>query len=196
VTPIQKHLHPVPPARHNQMVLARAEQSLTTNSQRAALECLIRVAQGDLGRSRIVANFLLAWWNAGECGGFDLTDVWRVDAALAADMQQVFALVVTCQHYPSTLGYGKQFEAIVRAWSSGFAREAKALQLYAAKEVQNFEAERQCAKVRIRAERRAWRIGPRTTAGGPAGETARFSALIVLACSRVSTQSAICPRVH
>jgi hypothetical protein len=78
--------------------------------------------------------------------------------------------------------------------SSG--NKAKALQLYAAKEAQNFEAERQCAKVRIRAERRAWRIGPRTTAGGPAGETAPFSALIVLACSRVSTQSAICPRVH
>jgi hypothetical protein len=96
---------------------------MTTNSQRAALERLIRVAQGDTGQSRIVANFLLASWNAAECGGFDLTDVWGVDAALAADMLKVFALVVACQHYPDTLGYGKQFEAIVRAWSPGFARE-------------------------------------------------------------------------
>ena len=47
-----------------------------TNSQRTALERLIRVAQSDTGQSRIVANFLLAWWNAAECGGFDLTDVW------------------------------------------------------------------------------------------------------------------------
>jgi hypothetical protein len=35
----------------------------------AALERLIQVAQGDTGQSRIVANFLLAWWNAEECGG-------------------------------------------------------------------------------------------------------------------------------
>jgi hypothetical protein len=35
---------------------------------------------------RVVANFLLAWWN--ECGGFDLTDVWAVDTAIAVDMVQ------------------------------------------------------------------------------------------------------------
>jgi hypothetical protein len=50
---------------------------------RAALERLIEMAQGDTGQSRIVANFLLAWWNAAECGGFDLTDVWAVDTAIA-----------------------------------------------------------------------------------------------------------------
>jgi hypothetical protein len=86
------------------------------NSQRAALERLIRIAQGDTGQSRIVANFLLAWWNAAECGGFDLTDVWAVDTAIAADMLRVFAMVAGRQHYPDTMGYGKQFEAIVRAW--------------------------------------------------------------------------------
>ena len=60
---------------------------------RAALEGLIQVAQGGTGQSRIVANFLLAWWNAGECGGFDLTDVWGVDTAIAVDMLRVFALL-------------------------------------------------------------------------------------------------------
>jgi predicted lipid carrier protein YhbT len=63
-----------------------------------------------------VANFLLAWWNAEECGGFDLTDLWAVDVAIAADMISVFALVVARHQYPDTLGHGKQFEAIVRAW--------------------------------------------------------------------------------
>jgi hypothetical protein len=52
-------------------------------------ERLFRVAQGDTGQSRIVANFLLAWWNAAECGGFDLTDVWSVDTAIAEDILQV-----------------------------------------------------------------------------------------------------------
>jgi len=28
----------------------------------------------------------------------------------------VFAILPTCQHYPDTLGYGAQFEAIVRTW--------------------------------------------------------------------------------
>ena len=88
---------------------------MTTDSQRAALERLIRVAQGRTGQSR-VADFLLAWWNAEECGGFALTDVWGVDTAIAEDMLQVFALVAAWQHYSDTLGYRKQFEAIIRAW--------------------------------------------------------------------------------
>ena len=82
----------------------------------AALERLIAVAQRDTGQSRIVANFLLAWWNAGECGGFDLTDVWAVDTEIAVDMLRVFALLARCRKYPDAMGYGKQFEAIVRAW--------------------------------------------------------------------------------
>jgi hypothetical protein len=36
--------------------------------ERAALERLIQIAQRDTGQSRKVANFLLAWWNADECG--------------------------------------------------------------------------------------------------------------------------------
>ena len=45
-----------------------------SEAQAAALERLIDIAQRDTGQSRRVADFLLAWWNAGECGGFDLTD--------------------------------------------------------------------------------------------------------------------------
>ena len=88
------------------------------SDQRAALARLIDIAQGDTGQSRIVANFLLAWWNAEECGGFDLTDVWGVDTPVAVDMLRVFALLAGCHQYPDTMGYGKHFEAIVRAWRS------------------------------------------------------------------------------
>jgi len=70
------------------------------DSERAALERLIQIAQRDTGQSRIVANFLLAWWNAAECGGFDLTDVWSVDASIAADMLTVFALLTLRHSYP------------------------------------------------------------------------------------------------
>ena len=86
------------------------------DKSRAALERLIEIAQSDTGQSRIVANFLLAWWNAQECGGFDLTDVWAVDTEIALDMLRVFALVAERRQYPDNMGYGRQFEDIVRAW--------------------------------------------------------------------------------
>lgn len=71
---------------------------------RAALERLIEVARSDTGQSRKVANFLLAWWNAKECGGFDLMDVWGVDPPIAADMLAVFALLTRRQQYPEAMG--------------------------------------------------------------------------------------------
>jgi hypothetical protein len=82
----------------------------------APLERLIRIAQGDSGQCRIVANFLLAWWNAAEYGGFDLTDVWAVDSAIAEDMLAVFEQLVHCRCYPDSLGYEKQFQIIVHRW--------------------------------------------------------------------------------
>jgi hypothetical protein len=86
------------------------------DAAKAALDRLIGIAQRDTGQSRNVTNFLLAWWNANDCGGFDLTALWGVDAAIAADMVAVFAILPRFQHYPDALGYGAQFEAIVRIW--------------------------------------------------------------------------------
>jgi hypothetical protein len=87
-----------------------------TEDERAALERLICIAQADTGQSRKVANFLLAWWNAEECGGFDLTDLWGVDPSIAEDMLIIVALLTRCANYPDTLGYGHQFAALVQAW--------------------------------------------------------------------------------
>jgi hypothetical protein len=84
--------------------------------QQAALERLIRIAQADTGQSRMVAEFLLSWWNAPNCGGFDLTTLWGVDTEIAADMVMVFALVASCHRYPDDLGYGEEFRRIVHTW--------------------------------------------------------------------------------
>jgi hypothetical protein len=89
---------------------------MCVDSRRAALERLIDIAGSDSGQSRKVANFLLAWWNAEECGGFDLTDVWGVDQPVAADMVTVFDWIESCHSYPDTLGYQREFEHIVRRW--------------------------------------------------------------------------------
>ena len=59
----------------------------------AALESLLAHAQRDSGQSRVVADFLLAWWNSGSCGAFDLTSLWSLDTAIVADMTVVFGLI-------------------------------------------------------------------------------------------------------
>lgn len=87
-----------------------------TSAEKNALERLIAIAKRDTGQSRRVACFLLAWWNAANCGGFDLTDLWGVDQEIAHDMVTVFAMLPGCQHYPDTLGYEKDFNAIIRQW--------------------------------------------------------------------------------
>lgn len=87
-----------------------------TAEQKDALERLIAIAQGDTGQSRRVADFLLAWWNAGECGGFDLTTLWFVDRAISDDMVIVFSYVARANTYPDTLGFNAAFQSIVRGW--------------------------------------------------------------------------------
>ena len=89
--------------------------------QQAALERLIKIAQADTGQGRMTAEFLLSWWNAANCGGFDLTTLWGVDREIAADMVTVLALVASCHRYPDDLGYGEEFRRIVHAWRPGIA---------------------------------------------------------------------------
>ena len=81
-----------------------------------ALERLVRIAKSDTGQSARVANFLLAWWNAGDNGGFDLTDLWNVDHAIAQDMVSVFGFVADMRSYPDVLGYEADFRQMVTDW--------------------------------------------------------------------------------
>lgn len=83
-----------------------------------ALDRLLAVAEGDSGGSRRVADFLLAWWNAGTCGGFDLTDLWGLDLALREDVVAVFGLIARRHEYPNNLGVSveRRFGALVASW--------------------------------------------------------------------------------
>jgi len=82
----------------------------------AALDRLVKIAKGDTGQSRRVADFLLSWWNAGSCGSFDLTELWAVDGEIADDMVTVFRLIADRQEYPTHYGVGPDFEQIVALW--------------------------------------------------------------------------------
>ena len=93
-----------------------AQQPRERDAELAALERLLAIAKSDTGQSRRVANFLLAWWNAGRDGGFDFTDLWMVDAAIADDMVTVIAMIRRHRGYPDSLGYREDFEKLVVLW--------------------------------------------------------------------------------
>lgn len=88
-----------------------------------ALERLIKIAKSDTGQSRKVADFLLAWWNASSCGGFDLTILWGVDEAIANDMQTVFGLIARTRCYADSFGYEADFRQIVEEWRPELCKE-------------------------------------------------------------------------
>jgi ParB-like chromosome segregation protein Spo0J len=83
-----------------------------------ALARLIHIALRDTGQSCRVASFLLAWWNATNCGGFDLTDFWSVDPEVADDMLSVIAVIRQTRAYPDIFGteIRGQFETLVALW--------------------------------------------------------------------------------
>ncbi len=91
------------------------------HTTRAAFERLLQVANSDTGQSRRVANFILAWWNATDLGGFDLADLFAVDRHIAADMATVFSYVAgrNTPIYPEE--YRDEIVALIQAWRPSHA---------------------------------------------------------------------------
>ena len=87
----------------------------------SALERLLKVARRDTGQAKRVADFLLAWHNAPENGGWDPVDLWSVDAAIADDMLRVVRLIRESHPYPDGLGFGKEIAVVWRLWRGGKA---------------------------------------------------------------------------
>jgi hypothetical protein len=87
-----------------------------TAREQAAFERLLTVAATSTTEGKRAADFLLAWWNAGNCGGFDFTNVWGVEGPMAADMVTVFAYFLRVKPYPSDLGYYEKFQAVIARW--------------------------------------------------------------------------------
>src|SRR5437870_2535542 len=91
-------------------------------NDREALEAvgrLLKVACQDTGQARRVANFLLAWLNAEENGGWDPVDLWNVDDAIADDILMVMGLIRTAHCYPDDIGFRKEIEVVWKMWRSG-----------------------------------------------------------------------------
>lgn len=81
----------------------------------AALARLFEVAFRHSGQSGIVAQFLLAWWNGGAWGGFVVSDLFGLDADLAADIATVFTHLSrrSTAAYVDAYGFGPQMRRLV-----------------------------------------------------------------------------------
>lgn len=106
--------------------MSAAPISVATAVELAAVRHLLTVAQSDTGQSRRCADFLLAWWNAEENGGFDLVDTWAVDGDIAADMVRVFVLIARTRSYPNTLdpSLDTPFRDLWKQWRGHKRRQA------------------------------------------------------------------------
>lgn len=84
----------------------------------AALARLFCIAKGDTGQAGRVARFLLAWWNASDNGGFDLTDLFYVDLEIGRDMVTVMGFMVglaSVMHFDQ-LGFADEIRAVLAQW--------------------------------------------------------------------------------
>jgi hypothetical protein len=86
---------------------------------REALGRLLRIARQNTGQARRVANFLLAWDNAEENGGWDPVDMWNVDTTIAGDMLTVMRLIRESHRYSDGLGFNEEIASVWRLWRGG-----------------------------------------------------------------------------
>ena len=96
-----------------------------TPAELAAVRRLVDVAKSDTGQGGRAAGFLLAWWNAETCGGFDLTDLWSVDRVIADDMVAVVGMLARVHSYPDALldaATVADFRALVAMWRPELVR--------------------------------------------------------------------------
>lgn len=85
-----------------------------------ALRRLLQIARRDSGQSRRVADFLLAWYNAPENGGWDPADLWAVDRGIADDIVTVISIIHRLPgKYPNDLGFEREISAVWKGWRSG-----------------------------------------------------------------------------
>ena len=88
----------------------------TAHAAYEALVRLARIAQEETAQSYRVADFLLSWHNASAHGGWNPTDLWRVDSEIAADILVVLELVLACRRYPDVIGFESEMDRLCGRW--------------------------------------------------------------------------------
>jgi hypothetical protein len=105
----------------------RAAEAATVPNEKeqAALAFCFRAAAGDSGGQRRVRQFLFAWHNAGELGGFDFADLWSLDEK-HLDAVLTVALMIArgpTGYYPHHYGYESDMEALIESYGPEAQRD-------------------------------------------------------------------------
>jgi len=90
--------------------------NVLVKTEHRALERLLAFAVGKGLQNKIVADFLLAWWDADRYGRFDLQRTVALNEAFLEDVAAVSTFVAHSPAHPESLGYAEQFNAIIRKW--------------------------------------------------------------------------------
>jgi hypothetical protein len=88
----------------------------------APVRRLLTITRSDTGQASRVADFLLAWWNAGDCGGFDLTELWSLDPIIRDDVLLVVEFIALHSNYPDHFGLADDFATLVARWRPKLGR--------------------------------------------------------------------------
>ena len=82
----------------------------------AAVARLLAIAKTNSGQARRVADFLLAWHNAEENGGWNPVDLWQLDTGIAQDVLLVAAFMAVEHKYPDDLGVVPEIAEVWNLW--------------------------------------------------------------------------------
>lgn len=97
-----------------------AEKARVPEAEEALIR-LFEVARHDTGQSRIAADFLLAWWNAHDHGGFDIAHLFSLDGAIACDIVTVVMHLSRCSSavYADAFGHEDKMLELIARWRPG-----------------------------------------------------------------------------
>ena len=88
------------------------------NAEQEAIGLLLDIADSHRPDARQAANFMLSWWNAGACGGFDLQDLRQMGSRQGEQVAEVLDLIWEVGCGPEHLGYSSDFKDLVEKWRS------------------------------------------------------------------------------
>ncbi len=95
-----------------------------SDAELAPIPRLLALARSDTGQAGRVADVLLAWWNAAECGGLDLTALWSLDPVIRDDVLLAIDFIALHPNYPDHYGLGDAFAALVALWRPTLGKPA------------------------------------------------------------------------
>ncbi len=95
-----------------------------TEAELVPIRRLIAIAQSDTGQAARVADVLLAWWNAADCGGLDLTVLWTLDPVIRDDILLAIEFIALHPNYPDSYGLADEFAALAALWRPNLGKPA------------------------------------------------------------------------